>query len=268
MIPGMELMSCPVAVPASVMHHVVRVESSFNPYAIGVVGGRLLRQPKTLAEALATVRMLEGRGYNFSLGLAQVNRYNLAKYGLDSYEKAFQQCPNLLAGSRILAECHSRSGGDWGKSFSCYYSGNFTTGFRHGYVQKIYASIQGAARSAGLGIPVIPQAAQAQQGSARAYAAMPARDILSERIMSEAPAVQRANPATTVAIQATEPPAQLLPASPAIAVSQPSVPAALPQPVAIAYPTTRRGGQAVLSGGGQLTPAVPATHAGDSAFVF
>jgi type IV secretion system protein VirB1 len=155
----MELMSCPsMAVPAEVMHHVVRVESSYNPYAIGVVGGRLVRQPDSLPEALATVRMLESKGYNFSLGLAQVNRYNLGKYGLESYEKAFQACPNLQAGSRILAECHSRSGGDWGKSFSCYYSGNFVTGYRHGYVQKIYASMHKsgavAVRSPELAIPV------------------------------------------------------------------------------------------------------------------
>jgi type IV secretion system protein VirB1 len=139
----MELMGCQgLAVPAEVMHHVVRVESSFNPYAIGVVGGRLARQPKNLPEALSTVRMLESRGYNFSLGLAQVNRYNLQKYGLDSYERAFEPCSNLVAGSQILAECYRRSGADWGKSFSCYYSGNFTTGFRHGYVQKVYASMR------------------------------------------------------------------------------------------------------------------------------
>lgn len=144
----MELMSCPsLAVPNEVMHHVVRVESSYNPYAIGVVGGRLVRQPRNLSEALSTVRMLESRGFNFSLGLAQVNRYNLAKYGLDSYEKAFQACPNLQAGSKILAECYGRSKGDWGKSFSCYYSGNFVTGFRQGYVQKVFASISEGASS-------------------------------------------------------------------------------------------------------------------------
>jgi type IV secretion system protein VirB1 len=144
MLPGMEILACPeMAVSMDVMRHVVNVESSRNPFAIGVVGGVLARQPRQLDEALATVRMLEEKGYNFSVGLAQVNRYNLAKYGLDSYEKAFQQCPNLQAGSRILAECHGRSGNDWGKSFSCYYSGNFTTGFRHGYVQKVFASIAG-----------------------------------------------------------------------------------------------------------------------------
>lgn len=153
----------PLAVPQEVMRHVVRVESAGNPYAIGVVRGRLARQPRRLDEAVATARMLEEKGFNFSLGLAQVNRYNLRKYDLASYEKAFDPCANLSAGSRILKECFDRSQ-DWGKAFSCYYSGNFTTGFRHGYVQKVLASMRTAAASApanassGLAIPVIPQA--------------------------------------------------------------------------------------------------------------
>lgn len=163
MLPGMELLSCPeMAVPREVMQHVVRVESSHNPFAIGVVGGRLVRQPKNLDEALATVRMLESRGFNFSVGIAQVNRYNLPKYGLASYTQAFQVCPNLQAGARILAECYQRHK-DWGKSFSCYYSGNPVTGFRHGYVQKVFASIA-QARGAGSptqtaadGIEVVPR---------------------------------------------------------------------------------------------------------------
>jgi type IV secretion system protein VirB1 len=157
LLPGIELMGCQgLAVPSEVMHHVVRVESSYNPYAIGVVGGRLVRQPKNLPEALATVRMLEGRGFNFSIGLAQVNRYNLDKYGLDSYEKAFEPCANLMAGSKILAECYRRASGDWGKSFSCYYSGNFSTGFRQGYVQKIYASVRQGRASEQASIPSEP----------------------------------------------------------------------------------------------------------------
>ena len=156
MLPGLEMMACPeMAVSMDVMQHVINVESSRNPYAIGVVGGALVRQPKALDEALATVRMLEEKGYNFSIGLAQVNRYNLGKYGLDSYEKAFQQCPNLQAGSRILAECYKRSGKDWGKSFSCYYSGNFETGFRHGYVQKIYDSMRRGQQVASNGVAPI-----------------------------------------------------------------------------------------------------------------
>lgn len=134
--------SCPnLLIPMSIMQHVVNVESSGNPYAIGVVKGRLSRQPRNLAEALATVKLLEKKGYNFSVGIAQVNRYNLKQYGLHSYEQAFQVCPNLQAGTKILKECYDRAN-DWGKAFSCYYSGNFVTGYRHGYVQKITASMR------------------------------------------------------------------------------------------------------------------------------
>ncbi len=161
MLPGMEMLACPnLAVSPEVMQHIVHVESSANPFAIGVVGGQLERQPTNVAEALATVEMLDAKGYNFSVGLAQVNRANLGRYGLDSYQKAFNACANLSAGAHILADCHASAHGDWGKAFSCYYSGNFTTGFRDGYVQKVYASInQDANRSSGL-VPVPTPAAQ------------------------------------------------------------------------------------------------------------
>ena len=148
MITGMEIAACQhMAVPAEVMQHVVNVESGYNPFAIGVVGGQLIRQPQNLGEAIATVHMLDSKGYNYSLGLAQVNRANLGKYGLTSYDQAFDVCPNLTAGARILSECYASSGNDWGKSFSCYYSGNFVTGYRDGYVQKIYNSINGDAKA-------------------------------------------------------------------------------------------------------------------------
>lgn len=194
------MFDCPnLAVPMEVMQHVVRVESSRNPYAIGVVGGRLARQPRNIEEAVATAEMLQRNGYNFSLGIAQVNRYNLAKYGLNSYRQAFDVCSNLQAGTRILRECYNRSGGDWGKSFSCYYSGNFVTGFRHGYVQKVFASMRSnptyaaaastapmsgaipvasaqraATRPAGGNVIPVPSVPQMQQTEpAMAYAAAP-----------------------------------------------------------------------------------------------
>lgn len=149
------MMGCQnLAVPAEVMQHVVNVESSRNPYAIGVVGGQLVRQPQNLPEAVATVQMLEQKGYNYSLGVAQVNRSNLGKYGLDSYEKAFDVCPNLRAGSRILAQCYASANKDWGKAFSCYYSGNFTTGYRDGYVQRIYESIAKSSLAGATAIPL------------------------------------------------------------------------------------------------------------------
>lgn len=245
----MELMGCQgLAVPTEVMHHVVRVESSYNPYAIGVVGGRLVRQPKNLPEALATVRMLEGRGFNFSIGLAQVNRYNLDKYGLDSYEKAFEPCANLTAGSKILAECYRRAGGDWGKSFSCYYSGNFSTGYRHGYVQKIYASIrQGRAveaepaapaievvgRAARRSVPVSRHplyegAAEAAQTASAAPAAPARRDRVSARVAAPTSRIESAVEEAAAPVAAAA-----LPAMPPVAQAA-AVPPSMPAEVAIA----------------------------------
>jgi len=141
----LDLSSCqPLDVPAEMMQHVVKVESAFNPYAIGVVGGHLRRQPRSLREAVATARQLQSDGRNFSVGLAQVNLHNFARLGLATLEQAFQVCPNVQAGARVLAQCHRRYG-DWGRALSCYYSGNAITGFRHGYVQKVVASLGSAA---------------------------------------------------------------------------------------------------------------------------
>jgi type IV secretion system protein VirB1 len=267
-LPGMELMSCPnLAVPREVMHHVVRVESSYNPYAIGVVGGRLVRQPRNLPEALSTARMLEQRGYNFSLGLAQVNRYNLAKYGLDSYEKAFQPCANLQVGSRILAECYQRSR-DWGKSFSCYYSGDFKTGYRHGYVQKVYASMHGA-RSAMLSAGAAPIAvidrvqrrvASTVSRAARASGAeaVPADDSRAGRRVAEAPRSEA--PASPVAQLPTTPQPEMFPTG---VGSMPAPTTSVPPKGPVVLTATRLGQPSLPS-----TPTEAPTGGGDNAFVF
>jgi type IV secretion system protein VirB1 len=165
MVPAFNPASCPnLAVPAEVMQHVVQIESSANPLAIGVVGGRLQRQPRTLGEAVATARMLESKGYDYSVGIAQVNRSNLSRYGLNTFERAFDGCANLTAGARILAECYGRSDGDWGKAFSCYYSGNFITGFRDGYVQRVYDTMDASIPRGSEPIAVHPQARKPLRG--------------------------------------------------------------------------------------------------------
>ena len=280
MLPGIELTNCTgLAVPHEVMHHVVRVESSFNPYAIGVVGGRLVRQPKTLPEAVATVRMLERRGYNFSLGVAQVNRYNLGKYGLDSYEKAFEVCPNLQAGSRILAECYQRSQ-DWGKSFSCYYSGNFVTGFRHGYVQKIYASMRnsqavgaGVEAIAVIGDPKQPSSGMKAASMAPVAAAMyaPARRSGSSRMDAliasrvREPDTAATQAAASALVAASAQPSSLAAAMPMAAPPAPMAPvaAAVPQPQQPVTVSLVRPG-VTSNAPAQKTPS----QGGDQAFVF
>ena len=123
----------------------VSVESAFNPWAIGVVGGVLVRQPRHRAEALATARALRDAGWNFSVGLGQINVGNFDRLGL-TVESAFEPCANLAAMQTVLAECFDRASASTSsaagqmalrQALSCYYSGNFATGFRHGYVRKV-----------------------------------------------------------------------------------------------------------------------------------
>ncbi|KWK10366.1 lytic transglycosylase domain-containing protein [Burkholderia stagnalis] len=177
--------ACAPNVDPATLAALVRTESGFNPYAIGVVGGHLQRQPRSLDEARATTRALAARGFSYSVGLAQVNDRNFAKVGLDD-ATMFEPCRNLRAGGAILTECFARSSGTGRPAqaalqaaLSCYYSGNFTTGFSSGYVSRVVASARSNAREGGLGpIPVVrdaPTPERARPIVAAAAAAPPDR---------------------------------------------------------------------------------------------
>lgn len=135
-------LACAPLVDANTAQALVAVESSFNPHAIGVVGGVLERQPRTRAEALSTASYLQANGWNYSVGLAQINVHNFDRLGLTA-DTAFDPCENLRAMQAVLAECFDRSAANappqsaLRQALSCYYSGNFITGFRHGYVQRV-----------------------------------------------------------------------------------------------------------------------------------
>ena len=135
-------MACAPLVHADTSHALVAVESAFNPHAIGVVGGILERQPRSLAEAKSTAAYLQANGWNFSVGLAQINLRNFERLGLNS-TTAFDPCQNLRAMQTVLSDCFERSSRHappqqaLREALSCYYSGNFVTGFQHGYVGRV-----------------------------------------------------------------------------------------------------------------------------------
>lgn len=143
---------CAPLVHPSTAHAIGSTESSLNPYAIGVVGGSLQRQPRNADEALATAQALRAQGRNFSVGLAQINVHNLNRLGM-SVADAFDVCKNLQALQSVLRECFERAGSrnesqaSLRLALSCYYSGNFTTGFRHGYVARVVSNAQKATRA-------------------------------------------------------------------------------------------------------------------------
>lgn len=150
-------LACAPQVHADTLRALVQVESATNPWAIGVVGGALERQPRHRAEAMATARALQAAGWDFSVGLGQINVGNFSRLGL-TLDSAFEPCINLAAMQAILAECFGRARtravhptadqAALRRALSCYYSGNFATGFRHGYVQKVVAARTAAVRTA------------------------------------------------------------------------------------------------------------------------
>ena len=139
------VLSCAPLVAPDTARALIQVESAGNPYAIGVVGGELVRQPVNLAEAVATTAALDAAGWNYSVGLGQINRRNFRRFGLNT-ANAFNPCVNLAAMQGILGDCFARASLRALKqtalrnAFSCYYSGNFVTGHRQGYVGKVLAA--------------------------------------------------------------------------------------------------------------------------------
>ena len=85
----------------------VKTESSFNPFAIGVVGGSV-KQPTNIVDALATVEKLEREGKNYSLGLGQINKGNFKRLNV-SAETMFNPCENLKASQKILSDAYQRT---------------------------------------------------------------------------------------------------------------------------------------------------------------
>lgn len=152
---------CAPQISPTTMAAVVRAESGFNPYAIGVVRGRLTRQPSSEAEAMATAHSLSASGWHFSVGLAQVNRDNWSRYGLTE-RTAFDPCRNLAAGAAILQGCfelarhaHADEQAALRASLSCYASGDFSAGFRSGYVQRVVKDAQQPVPTLPIVVPAI-----------------------------------------------------------------------------------------------------------------
>lgn len=145
------IVRCAPDIHPQTLSGIIATESTFNPYAIGIVNGKLRQLPRTNAEAIATAKQLEKLGLNFSMGLAQVNRHNLNKVG-ETFDTIFEPCRNIKAAGIILKDCYARAINAISDkqqalraALSCYYSGNFIRGFKSeraggvSYVQKVVA---------------------------------------------------------------------------------------------------------------------------------
>ena len=135
---------CAPAFEQTVSLAVMKQESGFNPFAIGInrKGARLERSPDNYAVAVATAKKLIQDGYSIDMGLAQINSANLKKLGM-TVEEIYQPCNNLKAMQTILLNCYNgvdsrlTSFDKLSRAFSCYNTGGYQKGFTNGYVRKV-----------------------------------------------------------------------------------------------------------------------------------
>ena len=142
------LARCAPQVAASTMHAIIKTESKYNPLAINLntKGKRLLYQAKNLNQAIAWVNYLESYGYNFDVGLGQINSKNIHAYVYKAHH-LLDPCINLKVTSLILlknyqaAKLVSKNEQEaLLKALSAYNSGNHRLGFKNGYVNKVVSN--------------------------------------------------------------------------------------------------------------------------------
>lgn len=146
---------CSPSMHPAIVQAIVKTESSFNPFAIGVNrgGNRLARQPSNFGEAVQTAKRLLAQGANIDMGLGQINSANMNWLNL-SVEQAFNPCSNLKALQHVYLTCYDKAGATglgnrMQRAWSCYNTGNTQKGFRNGYVTKVTTNFNEFNRSLG-----------------------------------------------------------------------------------------------------------------------
>lgn len=120
---------------------IVEHESRRQPLAIAVNGARLEHQPRSLSQAVATVRALRRQGFDFDAGLCQVNVRNWQRLGLDE-RTVFDPAENLRACQAVLLDCFQRAPSRdpqaaLQQALSCFNTGSHRRGFANGYVSRV-----------------------------------------------------------------------------------------------------------------------------------
>ena len=158
----------PTVAPETVLA-IIQTESSSEPFALNVNGGRQPVRQSNAADAAATARRYVAAGYSVDLGLGQINSRNMGWLGL-TWETVFDPCTNVAALGRVLTTNYNsaRAGRDPQSALrvalSMYNTGSQTRGFQNGYVAKVVgnAGIADTATAQEPNLPATPLDARVQ----------------------------------------------------------------------------------------------------------
>lgn len=184
------MQQCAPEVSPVLMHALVRTESAWRPFAIGMDSRHgAVKQPETLEEAVATAKSLAASGRKFSVGLAQIHMSNVALYGL-TWEQAFNPCTNLSVGQKVLWNFFHRASANGYKGVAAvwaalrgYNSGGVDRSISDDYANKIFAYMS-----------TTPPSVQLAQLSTKAATAAPRTPTVSAGLPSAATPLQLAAP--------------------------------------------------------------------------
>jgi type IV secretion system protein VirB1 len=105
----MQIEQCAPAMNRALMSAMVRRESNFNRFAIGMDGKDApVPQPRTLDEAVNTADGLLKMGKTFSVGLAQIHISNIKAMGIP-WAMAFDGCTSLRNGQKIFEHFYAKA---------------------------------------------------------------------------------------------------------------------------------------------------------------
>lgn len=144
---------CSPNVAPSTMMALLKTESSYNPLAININNKktRLLYQAKNYDQATMWVNYLENHGYNFDVGIGQINIKNIKKFGYHARD-LLDPCLNIKIAAYILhknyKDASRKSVSDSEalyKAISAYNTGNFRSGFNNGYVKRVIYNARNSA---------------------------------------------------------------------------------------------------------------------------
>lgn len=145
---------CAPSVAPETVLAIVQTESSGDPFALNVNGGRQPARQSNATDAAETAQRFLAAGYSVDLGLGQINSRNMRWLGL-TWETVFDPCTNVAALARVLTTNYNavKAGRDPQSALrvalSMYNTGSQTRGFQNGYVAKVVgnAGVAGAGMS-------------------------------------------------------------------------------------------------------------------------
>lgn len=135
------LTTCAPNVQYQTMASIARVESGFNPYAVGDNTTGQSYMPGTYGEAVRIASDLIARGHSVDMGIVQVNSVHLRDYGL-SVPQLLAPCTNARIGGVILGDAYAHAANVFGPgktalahAISAYNTGSLYAGAP--YVRKV-----------------------------------------------------------------------------------------------------------------------------------